>query len=825
MPRSRSSSPNLDEPADRRKRRALGPQFNAPSGTQHVNSGPGTQFNAPNGTQNVNNGPGLQFFNSAFNGPVHFNHSSTQNEVLKLLYTVHYEDRKDRNPRRVPGTCEWFVTNRNFIDWRDAGCSAMLWVSADPGCGKSVLTKYLVDEVLLPTDSRAVCYFFFKDDFDDQKGLSSALCCLLRQLFSQKPHLLSGDVENRFLAGGSAMTKSPRELWSAILKAAETPGAGEIIFVLDALDECDDNGRTELYRALEELYSEGGAGSFKFLLTSRPYAEIHRGFKLLLDPCLPVIHLSGESNEEIEKISKEIDLVIQARVEDVRRRLDLTSDERDLLLERLLRTPNRTYLWVALVLDSTSNLLDIDEDGIRRITSELPRSVDEAYDKILCRSPDPAAAKKLLHIIVGAYEPLTLGQMSLAFSVREDHKTLSDIQQMPDARFERFLRHVCGLFVTVTKGRVYLLHQTVREFLVPDESSPENLENPRLDQLRKPLSTFRAHQWKHSLRSCDSHWILANACIQYLIIKDEWNLWHYDPVYAKTFAEYSRQIWFQHARQLPIESQEAITSSMLRVCSMMAPHWTMPSRNSSPALSVACDLGLSTVVKNVLSLDDTVLCTSHGLGRWVMSLAAKGGHPELVRIVLRQLKNPDISPFRRLKLLPHLYLHGETPLLYAIAGGSVDVIPTLLEAGACVTAADRKGFTVLHKAALFSRKLEMWRLLLEAGANHEARALDGRVAIHMAAHYNRPDIVQLLIDFGADFEARVISQPGCAPADLGWEGYTPLHFAAEYGRLETVQLLLKVGAQRNVLNRFGKTQLDLAISKGNSEIAALLRDP
>jgi len=43
----------------------------------------------------------------------------------------------------------------------------MLWVSADPGCGKSVFAKYLVDSILTITESRIICYFFFKDDFED----------------------------------------------------------------------------------------------------------------------------------------------------------------------------------------------------------------------------------------------------------------------------------------------------------------------------------------------------------------------------------------------------------------------------------------------------------------------------------------------------------------------------------------------------------------------------------------------------------------------------------------------------------------------------------
>ena len=64
-------------------------------------------------------------------------------EILKRLHKSPYRDRKERNPDRVLGTCEWFIAHELFRDWQESKSSRMLWVSADPGCGKSVLAKYL----------------------------------------------------------------------------------------------------------------------------------------------------------------------------------------------------------------------------------------------------------------------------------------------------------------------------------------------------------------------------------------------------------------------------------------------------------------------------------------------------------------------------------------------------------------------------------------------------------------------------------------------------------------------------------------------------------
>jgi hypothetical protein len=241
---------------------------------------------------------------------------SAKIETLKRLHKSPYRDRKDRNPERIPGTCEWFVAHELFRDWDESKSSTMLWVSADPGCGKSVLVRYLVDSILATAESRTTCYFFFKDDFDDQRSAASALCCILHQLFlfKQKRVLLSKNILEQFEVEGEKLTSSFSELWAILLSAANDENAGEIICLLDAIDECEDRGRSQLAQALCKLYGTGNNCNLKFLLTSRPYGEIRRGFQPLEIPGLPVIHLSGESDVEMVKISREIDVFIEARV-------------------------------------------------------------------------------------------------------------------------------------------------------------------------------------------------------------------------------------------------------------------------------------------------------------------------------------------------------------------------------------------------------------------------------------------------------------------------------------------------------------------------------
>ena len=59
-----------------------------------------------------------------------------------------YEGDKNFNPPRVIGTCEWFFKDDRFRKWRDSNTSSLLWVSAGPGCGKSVLSRALIGKCL-----------------------------------------------------------------------------------------------------------------------------------------------------------------------------------------------------------------------------------------------------------------------------------------------------------------------------------------------------------------------------------------------------------------------------------------------------------------------------------------------------------------------------------------------------------------------------------------------------------------------------------------------------------------------------------------------------
>jgi hypothetical protein len=250
-----------------------------------------------------------------------------------------YEWYKNRVEERVDNTCMWFLQYENFQKWLQSESGPLL-VSADPGCGKSVLARYLVDSYL--PRSAIICYFFFKDNLQDK--VRQALCALLHQLFSQKPYLIKHAM-SEYSKDGEGLINSIESLWKVLRDATGDPQAGPIIMVLDALDECGESELPDLTRNVESQF-HGGQGKLKYFLTCRPYESIVSRFGSLLHT-FPNIHIPGE--EESETISHEVNHVITHRINQLSQRKNLSSEVRKKLDEGLRKTHHRTYLWVYLV--------------------------------------------------------------------------------------------------------------------------------------------------------------------------------------------------------------------------------------------------------------------------------------------------------------------------------------------------------------------------------------------------------------------------------------------------------------------------------------------
>ena len=196
--------------------------------------------------------------------------------------------------------------------------------------------------------------------------------------------------------------------------------------------------------------------------------------------------------------------------------------------------------------------------------------------------------------------------------------------------------------------------------------------------------------------------------------------------------------------------------------------------------------------------------------------------------------------------------YGVTPISLASENANLLVVQRLIKAGADVNAATSTGETPLM-TAVRAGSIPVIKALIAAGADVNVKG-GGReqTALHWATSQGQHEIMKVLIDAKADFNARTelrrefvsfsrgnpqggrltgiadhsLESDGSRPG-LRWinkGGLTPLLFAARDGDLESVKMLVTAGANLNATTGIGETALMLAAHNDHTEAALYLLD-
>ena len=618
-------------------------------------------------------------------------------------------------------------------------------MSANPGCGKSVLSKCLVEEKLATLDPEhaTICYFFFKDISPDSRSITKALSAILHQLFTRKPNLVEHAV-SAFDENGAEISSMFSAMWEILENAAADLKAGEIVCVMDALDECEEAQQIILIEKLKAFHSkERHSGvrkqKLRFLLTSRPYRNIRTQFHSLIRH-FPTIHLSGD--DESDLIKEEIDLVIQSEVSAIASERCFDTETKEYLLKQLLIIENRTYLWLHLILDQIRSSDNAgNKKAIRKEIQSIPHSVSKAYESILAKTKDRSLATRLLHVIVGAETALTLEELNVAMSIEDESRSHKDLELESPAAFEVRIQSICGLFIYTDRSKVFLIHQTAKEFLRWNQDVP------------KPP----AGMWQHSLNPEQSHSLLAGICVS-LLMFDEFQIHPLstegleNPVstaqqeqYCESHAllKYAAQWWTEHLRSSPLEQHIALLQKTAHLCNVQSRRcWTwlcvkrFAEDDYQPSgftdLILACDLGLVALLKHVLS-KGTNLDARDKEGATALNRAVEQNNVEVVRILLENGADIEADDW-------------DTPWRDEIdEDGSEREVKRF------------SGRPLMQ--ATMNEEHTMMRELLAAGADLEARAkvgsFQGQSALHFATFFGDESTMRILLDGGADVNARI----------------------------------------------------------------------
>ncbi|XP_018327967.1 protein fem-1 homolog B isoform X2 [Agrilus planipennis] len=187
-------------------------------------------------------------------------------------------------------------------------------------------------------------------------------------------------------------------------------------------------------------------------------------------------------------------------------------------------------------------------------------------------------------------------------------------------------------------------------------------------------------------------------------------------------------------------------------------------------------------------------------------VASRYGHEKVVKMILSRF-NPDLECEGTVKFDGYV-IEGASALWCAAGAGHLNVVKTLVKAGADVNHPTRTNSTPL-RAACFDGRLDIVKYLTDHSADIHIANKYNNTCLMIAAYKGHLDIVSFLLENGAN------------PNEQAHCGATALHFAAECGHVSIVKELLKYNAKFSK-NEVGMTALKAAAERTRADVVECL---
>lgn len=186
--------------------------------------------------------------------------------------------------QRLPTTCEWILHQPAYKSWKasEKNASPLLWLHGPPGCGKTFLAQFIVEDIKQEnTEQRPLSYFC-----DANSTPSSVIRSILLQLL-QYPGL--GEEVRDSVISSTAVPSSgdqnppldaTHRLWDTLSNVLS--GLPNVTLVIDGLDELPDRfllpSDLDFPSKLATLSNINDTHT-KLLLSSRTHPSLQRASK------------------------------------------------------------------------------------------------------------------------------------------------------------------------------------------------------------------------------------------------------------------------------------------------------------------------------------------------------------------------------------------------------------------------------------------------------------------------------------------------------------------------------------------------------------------
>ena len=188
---------------------------------------------------------------------------------------------------------------------------------------------------------------------------------------------------------------------------------------------------------------------------------------------------------------------------------------------------------------------------------------------------------------------------------------------------------------------------------------------------------------------------------------------------------------------------------------------------------------------------------SDNKGNWLLIIATKGKHQEIVKYLLDEGANPN-----------QVNHAGKTAIMIACKQKDLDICQLLIDNKALLCIREQKDGQFALSFAVSGNAPGILKQLLSSNSAIVNQAnFSGRTALHCACAEGYLECVNILLEYRAN-----VDLPDC-------KGYTPVMIAASESYETIVKLLCEEGCDVSIKNSEGNTALD--VSK-NNEVKSLI---
>lgn len=371
---------------------------------------------------------------------------------------VRIESTKDK---LLEGCYEWILQDPNFRKWQDDDECRLLWMSGDPGKGKTMLMISLVRELSqLTNNSSALTFFFCQSTDSGLNTATSVLRGLLWKLIHEYPsigHYLHEDFKH----AGRQLFESSNAFYtlrSILSKTLKDPTLPVVYLLIDALDECN-VGRKDLLDFIAQNAADKSSKA-KWLVSGRNNLDI----KELLRPAGCHCMISLELNAR--HVAKAVNLFIDFKMDQLVERKEYHKTLQEQVKSYLTEKADSTFLWVALVckrLEETESWNTLSE--LRKFPSGLQPLYKRMFHTLRfdpLGNEDLSFTIGMIRAMVLAYRPLTLEELWILAE-------LSNTLLYNEKALVRLIA-LCGSFLTTREYTCYFVHQSAKEYLIEHET-------------------------------------------------------------------------------------------------------------------------------------------------------------------------------------------------------------------------------------------------------------------------------------------------------------------------------------------------------------------